>query len=109
MFERVTWPFFFCERRQIYRSRRHTFSAVDDVCSQDLHCHALQDGHFCISASSDATVRVWNLKTNECVNTFRVSGDAAVNSVHLLPKFDNQFIVCNRTNTVVIVNIRGQV
>ncbi|VDD89368.1 unnamed protein product [Enterobius vermicularis] len=68
-----------------------------------------EDGHFCISASSDATVRVWNLKTNECVNTFRVSGDAAVNSVHLLPKFDNQFIVCNRTNTVVIVNIRGQI
>uniref|UniRef100_A0A0N5AKM2 WD40 repeat-containing protein SMU1 n=1 Tax=Syphacia muris TaxID=451379 RepID=A0A0N5AKM2_9BILA len=69
----------------------------------------LKDGHLCISASSDATVRVWNLKTSECVNTFRVSGDAAVNSVHPLPKSDSQFVVCNRTNTVVIVNIRGQI
>lgn len=86
-------------------------------CLKELRGHAsfvndvkyTEDGHMCISAASDATVRVWNLKTSECVNTFRVSGDTPINSVHPLPKSDNQFIVCNRTNTVVIVNIRGQI
>lgn len=63
----------------------------------------------CVSASSDGTVRVWNLKTCECVNTVRVAGDTDVNSVHPIPKSDNQFIICNQSNTIVIVNIRGQV
>lgn len=63
----------------------------------------------CVSASSDGTVRVWNLKTCECVNTVRVAGDIVMNSVNPIPKSDNQFIICNRSNTIVIVNIRGQV
>uniref|UniRef100_A0A1I8EP00 WD40 repeat-containing protein SMU1 n=1 Tax=Wuchereria bancrofti TaxID=6293 RepID=A0A1I8EP00_WUCBA len=67
------------------------------------------DGHMCVSASSDGTVRVWNLKTCECVNTVRVAGDTVVNSVNPIPKSDNQFIICNRSNTIVIVNIRGQI
>ncbi|OZC07748.1 WD domain, G-beta repeat protein [Onchocerca flexuosa] len=68
-----------------------------------------EDGHMCVSASSDGTVRVWNLKTCECVNTVRVASDVVVNSVNPIPKSDNQFIICNRSNTIVIVNIRGQI
>uniref|UniRef100_A0A915BMY3 WD40 repeat-containing protein SMU1 n=3 Tax=Parascaris univalens TaxID=6257 RepID=A0A915BMY3_PARUN len=81
--------------------RGHT-SFVNDV-------RYTEDGHMCVSASSDATVRMWNVKSCECVNTFRVAGETPVNSIHPIPKSDSHFIVCNRSNTLVVVNIRGQI
>ncbi|PAV57555.1 hypothetical protein WR25_26387 [Diploscapter pachys] len=67
-----------------------------------------EEGHHAISCSADGTIRVWSLKSTECLTTFRVLGDVSINCLLPVPKTDN-FIVCNRSNTLYVVNLQGQI
>lgn len=68
-----------------------------------------EDCRQCISGSVDGTLKVWNLKTLECLNTFRITADIPINCIMPIPKSNDQFVICNRSNTVYIVNVQGQV
>ncbi|XP_075517247.1 suppressor of mec-8 and unc-52 protein homolog 1 isoform X1 [Primulina tabacum] len=72
------------------------------------------DGSCVITASSDCTVKVWDMKTTDCLQTFKPppplrGGDASVNSIHLFPKNTDHIIVCNKTSSIYIMTLQGQV
>nr|CAG4643832.1 EOG090X03M6 [Lepidurus arcticus] len=71
------------------------------------------DGHHIISGSHDGSVKLWSLKTSECVATWKALGgagiDVTVHSLALVPSNPDQFVVCNKTPNVVVMNMQGQI
>ncbi|KAI8647908.1 WD40-repeat-containing domain protein [Parasitella parasitica] len=76
-----------------------------------------------LSASSDGTVKIWDAKTTACLYTVNPQpkiekgqlnpmgglGNASVQNIVPIPKRQGQFLVCNKTNTLFIMSIRGQI
>ena len=59
-------------------------------------------------------LQIWNVKTTECIHTFQggigsTSSDVTVNSVHLLPRNIDHFVLCNKSSTVFVMTMQGQV
>ncbi|KAI7894299.1 WD40-repeat-containing domain protein [Mucor mucedo] len=76
-----------------------------------------------LSASSDGTVKIWDSKTTSCLYTVNPQpviekgqlnpmgglGTASVQSILPFPKNVDNYLVCNKTNTLFIMSSRGQI
>ncbi|KAG1457663.1 hypothetical protein G6F46_005129 [Rhizopus delemar] len=76
-----------------------------------------------LSASSDGTVKIWDAKSTNCLHTIQPQpkiekdqlnpmgglGNASVQCIIPLPKNPDVYLVCNKTNTLYILSIRGQI
>ncbi len=75
------------------------------------HVGYTADGTQVLSASSDATVRVWDSKSCECVHAFRPpqapgATDVPVNKVMVHPQNNAHLIVCNKSSTLYIMTMQ---
>jgi WD40 repeat-containing protein SMU1 len=70
------------------------------------------DGGRVLTCSSDGAIKIWDAKTSENINTFRppceVGHEITINTVIMHPKNPEHFIVCNRSATVYIMSLQGQ-
>ncbi|GAA5798340.1 WD40-repeat-containing domain protein [Helicostylum pulchrum] len=76
-----------------------------------------------LSASSDGTVKIWDSKTTSCLYTINPQpniekgqlnpmgglGNASVQTITQMPKNLEHYLVCNKTNTLFIMSLRGQI
>ncbi|CAO3661786.1 unnamed protein product [Rhizopus stolonifer] len=81
------------------------------------------DGTRVLSASSDGTVKIWDAKSTSCLHTIQPQpkvekdqlnpmggiGNASVQCIVPLPKTPDLYLVCNKTNTLFIMSIKGQI
>eukprot|EP00004_Rigifila_ramosa_P010875 TRINITY_DN2297_c0_g1_i3.p1 TRINITY_DN2297_c0_g1~~TRINITY_DN2297_c0_g1_i3.p1 ORF type:complete len:281 (+),score=66.83 TRINITY_DN2297_c0_g1_i3:183-1025(+) len=74
----------------------------------------IKDGSKIVSGSSDGSAKIWDFRTTECMFTFvppqRVhTAETPVNSVQLVNfRQDENVLVCNRSNSLFLINLRGQ-
>eukprot|EP01083_Nonionella_stella_P140867 432912_1 len=65
-----------------------------------------------ITGSADGTVKVWDAKTTDCLKTFRPHPNQAlevpVHSLVLFPSNPEQILVGNRSSTVYVMTMSGQ-
>lgn len=58
--------------------------------------------------------QIWNIKSAECLHTFQggiggSAGGVRCNSVHIQPRQPDHFILCNKSSTIFVMNLQGQV
>jgi len=74
--------------------------------------HFSPDGSRVVSASSDGTVRVWDVRSSECISQFRPPSEVglselAVNTVAFMPDNPEHLIVCNKSSSLFIMTLSG--
>ncbi|KAI9333282.1 WD40-repeat-containing domain protein [Obelidium mucronatum] len=76
------------------------------------------DGFRVVTASSDGTVKIWDAKTADCLSTITLhEGQAVTSGVHSatvtklvqMPNNGENFLVCNKSAFVYILNLKGAV
>ncbi|EFJ30597.1 hypothetical protein SELMODRAFT_409107 [Selaginella moellendorffii] len=92
--------------KQLKEFRGHTSYVNDAIFATEVNR--------IITASSDGTVKVWDMRTTDCLQTLKPppplrGGDAAINSVHLLPKSPEHIVVCSRSSSIYVMTLQGQV
>lgn len=58
--------------------------------------------------------QIWNIKSAECLHTFQggiggSAGGVRCNSIHIQPRQPDHFILCNKSSTIFVMNLQGQV
>eukprot|EP01130_Rhizamoeba_saxonica_P014535 TRINITY_DN6366_c0_g1_i1.p1 TRINITY_DN6366_c0_g1~~TRINITY_DN6366_c0_g1_i1.p1 ORF type:complete len:435 (+),score=86.30 TRINITY_DN6366_c0_g1_i1:240-1544(+) len=71
----------------------------------------IKRGSQIVSCSSDGTVKIWDTKTTTCLRTFNIENhvNTAIHSLSLIPETRDQILLCNRSNTLYITNLNGEV
>jgi len=70
----------------------------------------VRGGSQIVTGSGDGTIRIWDAKSTDCLNTFRLNNtEIIIQSLQILPKSNDHLVVCNKSNTVYIMNLDGQV
>ena len=75
-------------------------------------CAFSPEGARLVSCSSDGTVRIWDAKSSECLNEWRPvqsqSFEVSVNCVRFMPGTVDRLVICNRSPTVYITTLTGE-
>jgi WD40 repeat-containing protein SMU1 len=93
--------------KNIREFRGHT-AYVNQVCPT-------LDGSRVISGSGDGTVRIWDLKTSECLHVITPKSSKSsltlpgVNSIMVNPRNHEQFFVCVKSPVIYLVSAIGKV
>lgn len=82
-----------------------------------FRCHSLLLCYYCDAGTTlirayFVLFKIWNTKSWECLHTHKSvsrASEVPVNNVIPLPQHPEHFVVCNHSNTVVVLNMRGQV
>ena len=94
---------------QVKQLKNDFVTTAQVQCNKFLNIYMVQ----VITASSDASIRVWDAKTCDCVQAFRPpqagTDELAINNIHVNPQNLGQIIVCNDSSTAFLMTMQGQV
>lgn len=66
-----------------------------------------------VTASSDGSAKLWDVKSSACIRTINPPQLNAVtetvcNTASFRPRFSNQLIICNRTSDIYLMDLKGE-